>query len=1100
MPKSAKKSSTVQTSISRYFGGASSKSLPDKSTQPGMCSVMVPTGLQTGASRGKLKHSTDDDDLGSIRKRPKLYHLGQKEDISRPSVRETNVSRGSDSLSSTLERLKGFSRMAEPHSRTDRGPGGADRGPGDSGCVPGGVIQDNTKGRMIDEEGDEEEHITKEQEEEEDERKTDPSTDNKFAAPGGGRRDADIKSDGGVRGGVGGGAKQGYTPLEQQFVHIKQQHKDTLLAVECGYKYRFFGEDAEIAAKELNIFCHLDHNFMTCSIPAHRLAIHVRRLVSQGHKVGVVKQTETSAIKASGVNKNALFDRRLSGLYTRSTLVGEDVNPARCLGDKELGQEVMSDPTEGFLLCLTETWDKLKKQLTIGLVAVQPSTGDVLLDCFSDGTARSELEVRVLKVDPVEILVPIGLSDDTHRLLQTIAKASVLKDDRVRVEKRDSSQFEFSSAMNTITEFYCYKDNKGSQSLSSVAALEAPVICCLGPLIHYLREFNLEKVLLSDSSFRHLSCKADGMMLSASTLRNLEVLCNQTDGGVRGSLLWVLDHTHTPFGKRLMRKWVSQPLTQTKSISERLDAVSEILQSDCASLASVRALLTCLPDLERGVCSIYHKKCSTQEFYLICSSLSRVGTELQAVLPAIQSQLTSSLLQMLLMDTPDMLAPAHNFLKVLNEKAARAGDKRELFSDLTGFPVLQERHQQIQEVLTDILDHRREVRLTLKTPSLDYISVSGHEFLIELKNSMSSVVPSDWIKMNSTKAVSRYHSPFLVKRYRTLLQLRELLLLDCQTEWTNFLHQFGEYYHTMKKAISHLATVDCLFSLAEVAKQGNYCRPRLSEQQQIVVKEGRHPSIDLLLGELHQYVPNHTQLQGEGQRAMIVTGPNMGGKSSYIRQVALLSIMFQLGSYVPAAQAQLSILDGIYTRMRASDNIYKGRSTFMEELTEVSDIISRATEHSLVILDELGRGTSTHDGISIARATLEHLIRDTKCFTLFVTHYPPLCELENLYPQYVANYHMDFFINEYSGTSQDGEVKPEFITFLYQLTEGSAGQSYGLNVARLADIPEPVLQTAARKAHELENIVKTRRRTKKLLSVLSIRDRESLLDWMQSNP
>ncbi|XP_062307345.1 DNA mismatch repair protein Msh3 isoform X3 [Osmerus eperlanus] len=986
MPKSAKKSSTVQTSISRYFGGASSKSIPDKSTQPGMCSVMVPTGLQTGASRGKLKHSTDDDDLGSIRKRPKLYHLGQKEDISRPSVRETNVSRGSDSLSSTLERLKGFSRMAEPHSRTDRGPGGADRGPGDSGCVPGGVIQDNTKGRMIDE-GDEEEHITKEQEEEEDERKTDPSTDNKclslcqFAAPGGGRGDADIKSDGGVRGGVGGGSKQGYTPLEQQFVHIKQQHKDTLLAVECGYKYRFFGEDAEIAAKELNIFCHLDHNFMTCSIPAHRLAIHVRRLVSQGHKVGVVKQTETSAIKASGVNKNALFDRRLSGLYTRSTLVGEDVNPARCLGDKELGQEVMSDPTEGFLLCLTETWDKLKKQLTIGLVAVQPSTGDVLLDCFSDGTARSELEVRVLKVDPVEILVPIGLSDDTHRLLQTIAKASVLKDDRVRVEKRDTSQFEFSSAMNTITEFYCYKDNKGSQSLSSVAALEAPVICCLGPLIHYLREFNLEKVLLSDSSFRHLSCKADGMMLSASTLRNLEVLCNQTDGGVRGSLLWVLDHTHTSFGKRLMRKWVSQPLTQTKSISERLDAVSEILQSDCASLASVRALLTCLPDLERGVCSIYHKK-----------------------------------------------------------------------------------------------------------------------FLIELKNSMSSVVPSDWIKMNSTKAVSRYHTPFLVKRYRTLLQLRELLLLDCQTEWTNFLHQFGEYYHTMKKAISHLATVDCLFSLAEVAKQGNYCRPRLSEQQQIVVKEGRHPSIDLLLGELHQYVPNHTQLQGEGQRAMIVTGPNMGGKSSYIRQVALLSIMFQLGSYVPAAQAQLSILDGIYTRMRASDNIYKGRSTFMEELTEVSDIISRATEHSLVILDELGRGTSTHDGISIAHATLEHLIRDTKCFTLFVTHYPPLCELENLYPQYVANYHMDFFINEYSGTSQDGEVQPEFITFLYQLTEGSAGQSYGLNVARLADIPEPVLQTAARKAHELENIVKTRRRTKKLLSVLSIRDRESLLDWMQSNP
>uniref|UniRef100_A0A8C7F131 DNA mismatch repair protein MSH3 n=1 Tax=Oncorhynchus kisutch TaxID=8019 RepID=A0A8C7F131_ONCKI len=769
-------------------------------------------------------------------------------------------SRGAGSLSSsTLERLKGFVCPSEPQGRG-----------------PPGLIQ--------------------------------------FAKPGEGRRrrrGGVMKTPPGVGGEVSvtsapcGISKSGYTPLEQQYLQIKEQHKDALLAVECGYKYRFFGEDAEKAAKQLNIFCHLDHNFMTCSIPTHRLFVHVRRLVSQGYKVGVVKQTETSAIKASGANKNTLFTRQLSALYTKSTLVGEDVNPVHSLVDVEEGEcdDVVTDPPESYLLCLSETWDKPRKQLTIGLVAVQPSTGDVLLDCFVDGSTRCELEGRVLKVNPVEILVPSDLSDSSHRLLQSIVTASVQAGDGVRIEKRESAQFDFASAMNTVTEFYCHTQDSGSRPLSGIASLESPVVCCLGPLIHYLTEFNLQRVLLS---FRHLSCESDGMVLSAPTLRNLEILTNQTDGGTKGSLLWVLDHTHTSFGRRLMRKWVSQPLKDAQSICERQGAVCEILESDSVTLPSVRALLFRLPDLERGVCSIYHKKCSTQEFYLISSSLSRLGVELQALLPSIQSQLSSSLLRGLLLDTPELLAPAHNFLKVLNEKAAKSGDKRELFCDLSGFPVLQERRVEIQSVLTEIQDHRREVRYTLRTPTLDYVRVSGQEFLIEVKNSMVSVVPSDWVKISSTKAVSRYQSPYLIGRCRSLSQLREQLLIDSQKEWTNFLQYFGEYYHTMKKAVGNLATVDCLFSLAEVAKQRNYCRPVLCEgDRQIVIRDGRHPVIDLLMGEHTQYVPNNTELQGDGRRTLIITGPNMGGKSSYIRQVALVSIMAQVGSYVPATEARV---------------------------------------------------------------------------------------------------------------------------------------------------------------------------------------------------
>ncbi|KAK7934460.1 hypothetical protein WMY93_005356 [Mugilogobius chulae] len=898
-----------------------------------------------------------------------------------------------------------------------------------------------------------------------------------------------------------GRSKSVYTPLEQQVIDLKQRHQDVLLAIECGYKYRFFGEDAEIASKILSISCYSDHNFMTCCIPTHRLFVHVRRLVAHGFKVGVVKQTETTAIKASGANKNALFTRELTALYTKSTLIGEDVNPVCKFEDTPQGccDGPDMDPPHSFLLCISENWNKQHKQLTIGLVAVQASTGDVFLDCFPDSASRSELEARVLKINPVEILVPSDLSELTLKLLHSITTASPHADDRARIETRNSAHFEFAPAMDTVTKFYTSSKDKDSHSLSSVASLESPVICCLGPLIQYLQEFNLERVLRSECNFQRLLSGSEIMTLGAATLKNLEILRNQTDGLVKGSLLWVLDHTRTAFGRRLMRKWVSQPLMDSQSISDRLDAVQEVLESDSVTLTSLKSLLWHLPDVERGICSIYHRKCSTQEFYLVTSALSMLGLKLQALLPAIQSELTSPLLRSLLLNTPDLLAPAHSVVKVLNENAAKLGNKTDLFSDLSHFPVLQERKDEIQAVLSEMQTHIYDVRMMLKDPSLSYKTVSGQEFLIEVKNSKVSTVPPDWTIVSSTKTMARYHSPFLVEHYKKLQQLREQLQLDCQREWIRFLDEFGEHYHTIKRAISHLATMDCLFSLAEVAKQDDYCRPSVrSDELQILIQNGRHPIIDLLMGEQSQYVSNDTQLQSGGRRAMIITGPNMGGKSSYIRQVALICIMAQMGSYVPATEARLCLLDGIYTRMGASDDIYSGRSTFMHELTEASDIIFRATERSLVILDELGRGTSTHDGMAIAYATLEYFITQVKSFTLFVTHYLLLSELEQLYPQHVFNCHMAFLLNEPDVT--DDHVRPEFITFLYQLTEGAAERSYGLNVARLADIPDDILQRAAFKAQELEDLVNDKRMHKKLLTdVWKISDKNTLIEWHMLN-
>ncbi|XP_057596264.1 DNA mismatch repair protein Msh3 isoform X1 [Hippopotamus amphibius kiboko] len=894
-----------------------------------------------------------------------------------------------------------------------------------------------------------------------------------------------------------------YTPLELQYLEMKKQQKDAVLCVECGYKYRFFGEDAEIAARELNIYCHLDHNFMTASIPAHRLFVHVRRLVAKGYKVGVVKQTETAALKAIGDNKSSLFSRKLTALYTKSTLIGEDVNPLVKLDDAVNVDEIMTDTSTSYLLCICENKenvkDKKKGNVFIGLVGVQPATGEVVFDSFQDSASRSELETRILCLQPVELLLPSDLSDQTETLICRATAVSV-RDDRIRVERMDNMYFEYSHAFQEITEFYAKDvvDIKDSQSFSGIINLEKPVICSLAAIIRYLKEFNLEKVLSKPKTFKHLSSEMKFMTINGTTLKNLEILQNQTDMKTKGSLFWVLDHTKTSFGKRKLKKWVTQPLLKLREINARLDAVSEVLHSESSVFGQIENHLRKLPDIERGLSSIYHKKCSTQEFFLIVKTLCHLKSEFQALIPAVNSHVHSELLRTFILEIPELLSPVEHYLKILNEQAAKIGDKTELFKDLSDFPVIKKRKDEIQEVTDKIQTHLQEIRKILKNPSAQYVTVSGQEFLIEVKNSAVSCIPTDWVMIGSTKAVSRFHSPFIVENYRHLNQLREQLVLDCSAEWLDFLENFSAHYHCLCKAVHHLATVDCIFSLAKVAKQGDYCRPTLQEERKIIIKNGRHPVIDVLLGEQDQYVPNSTNLSGDSERVMIITGPNMGGKSSYIKQVALITVMAQIGSYVPAEEATIGIVDGIFTRMGAADNIYKGRSTFMEELTDTAEIIRKATSQSLVILDELGRGTSTHDGIAIAYATLEHFIRDVKSLTLFVTHYPPVCELEKSYSQQVGNYHMGFLVNEDESRQDPGEEDqvPDFVTFLYQITRGVAARSYGLNVAKLADVPGEILKKAASKSKELEGLVNVKRERLKCFAKLwMINDAKDLQKW-----
>ena len=322
---------------------------------------------------------------------------------------------------------------------------------------------------------------------------------------------------------------------------------------------------------------------------------------------------------------------------------------------------------------------------------------------------------------------------------------------------------------------------------------------------------------------------------------------------------------------------------------------------------------------------------------------------------------------------------------------------------------------------------------------------------------------ASWVKISGTKKVARFHTPEVVKLIKERDQHREALAAACDDAFRDLLSDIGAKYQIFRDFVNALATLDCLLSLAKVAARPDYTKPVFTDGTRLTVKKSRHPMLEQL--SLDTYVPNDIELSSHGTRGMLLTGPNMGGKSSYVRQVALISIMAQIGSYVPAESAELGIVDAVYTRMGAFDNMMAGESTFMVELSETADILKQASPRSLIILDELGRGTSTHDGVAIAHAVLDYIVRDKKSLLLFITHYQSLSTVANGFESGVLrNMHMKF--TESGGNDQD-------VTFLYELGEGMAHRSYGLNVARLANVPESVIDVAGVKSKELEVTVQS---------------------------
>lgn len=818
--------------------------------------------------------------------------------------------------------------------------------------------------------------------------------------------------------------------------------------------------------------------------------MHAKRLVAAGHKVGVVRQVETAALKKAGDNRNAPFVRKLTNVYTKGTYIDE-------IG--ELDKDTAGAPPGGYLLCITESKAKgwgTDEKVDVGILAVQPATGDIIYDNFEDGFMRREIETRLLHISPCEFLIVGDLTKATDKLLQHLSgTSSNVFGDRTRVERVERSKTFSAEAYSHVTQFYAGKlkdqsDDRAAALLEKILKLPEPVTVCLSAMITHLTEYGLEHIFDLTKYFTSFTTRSH-MLINGTTLESLEVYRNSTDHTEKGSLLWAIDKTRTRFGQRLLRKWIGRPLLDKEQLEQRVAAVEELVEN--RSMWQVDTLegllLNIKTDLERSLIRIYYGKCSRPELLSVLQSLQKISLGYARVKTPADTGLKSTLLSNAICAIPQIGQIVVTFLDKINPEAAKRDDKYEFFRELEETDDITNHKLGIAAVEQELDAHRQEAATKLgKKGTVTYVTVAAIEFLIEVPNIDLKKVPASWMKISGTKKVSRFHTPEVVRLISERDQHKESLAAACDAAFRALLSDLAAQYQPLRDAVSAIATLDCLVSLSKVAALPGYTKPTFlpsSTPPTLAITAGRHPIAEHTLPA--GYIPFTTTLSAPAPLAHLITGPNMGGKSSFVRAVALLTLLAQIGSYVPADDMRLTLADAIHTRMGARDNLFAGESTFMVEVSETAAILRAATPRSLVVLDELGRGTSTHDGAAIAAAVLAHVVQETKCLTLFITHYQQLAKLATgLGEGLVRNVHMRFTAtkrgesttNNTSDNEDDDhgdDVGDEEITFLYEVAEGVAHRSYGLNVARLARIPRNVLEVAARKSRELEEEIRMRR-------------------------
>ncbi|XP_057381287.1 DNA mismatch repair protein Msh3-like isoform X2 [Daphnia carinata] len=850
------------------------------------------------------------------------------------------------------------------------------------------------------------------------------------------------------------------TPLEQQIVALKQEHPELLLVVECGYKYQMFGEDAAMAGTILNMVAYKKNNFLSCSFPLHRLYVHVKKLVAHGCKVGIVRQKETAALKAIGDSKHAPFTRKLDMIYTKATFISDD--------DCEGVVDTLNVNIPLCMVFLAEAYGKIDGTVAqMGILAFFTQDSTVVYDHYQDDCVRSGLESTLTHLQPSEIVLPDrGVSDQTLNLIRQFSAHKLSCGDCIRTEF--TARVDWTCASELLLKVYC----NDAEMMDKLKELPPVIVCCLAMAYKHLKEFKLEQLITAIKNVRpYEAFRNDVLQMDGNCVRNLNLVPLTNEAGPRllGSVFHVINRTRTKFGARLLRSWLLRPLVKRASIESRLEAVEWLVtHCDDPEIAPFKKLLKTLPDLEKQLSAVLHTRSKPEEFFALCKSWEQIKimcTQLQFH----YQEISPSLVKLLLETAITSLATVHHYTEQLNETAVTSKEKTRLFHRTDDYPQVAVLMEKIDQTESQLHALKPSICKTIGLLAMNYVAVSGDEYLIEVKNSLIRAVPATWIKISATKQCCRFRSPEVQQLFGELCCLRELLKIAADEAWLRFQRQVANTSHTIfKKANTAIATVDCLIALAEVAKSENYTRPTFVEEAGVLdISEGRHAILGRFMQQTSssaEYVANDTKLHSEGVRCMIITGPNMGGKSCLLLQVGIIVVLAQVGSFVPATQATLSIFKSIFIRMGLHDEIYAGRSTFFMEMMETSAILHSCTPRSLVIIDELGRGTGTHDGSAIAFATLKYLVEEVKCLTLFVTHYPAVVQLQKDIPTNVANYHMGYLLEDAVAGNEKDDGDGEELVFLYTLTLGTCPKSFGLNVARLAGLQSSITARAKLKS------------------------------------
>ncbi len=803
----------------------------------------------------------------------------------------------------------------------------------------------------------------------------------------------------------------GLSPMMQQYLQIKQQNPDCILFFRLGDFYEMFFEDAELVSKELEIVltgrdCGLEERAPMCGVPYHSSENYIARLIEKGYKVAICEQTEDPS-KAKGLVKREIVRIVTPGTVTEDSMLKEGVS--------------------NYLASLF----RLRNDCAITFV--DTSTGQVHIALINKDRLNESVVCELGRYMPSEVIMNQAAADD-------LVVSFIQKRLGCCYGVMDQDAFDSQEYTRLVTNHFEVKKPEDLNLPSDSAALYS-----LAAALDYL--FDTQKTSLENINEIHIYSDEEFMKIDLNARRNLELFENSRSGNKRGSLMGVLDVTKTPMGHRLLTEWLKRPLIQPVDINRRLNSVEE-LYSDGAFCKELSRLLRGIYDMERLITRIVYKSASPRDM-LHLSHAVKCLPPLRAHIAQCNSELLKDVYQdidelddivTLVEAAIDPDAPA----KLKDGNVIREGYSSELDQlrcDAAGGVGLIEQMEANERETTGI-----------KNLKIKHNKVFG--YYIEITNSFKELTPSHYIRKQTTVNSERYITEELKQLEDRVFGASERSVALEHELFQQVRKQLGDKIHRVQRTAAAVATLDVLNSLAMVALDRNYTCPSVASDGRLIIKDGRHPVVETV-SDL-PFVPNDCMLDTTDHRCAIITGPNMAGKSTYMRQIALIAIMTQIGSFVPASSAHVGIVDAVYTRIGASDDLFMGQSTFMVEMSEVADILKNATKNSLLILDEIGRGTSTYDGMAIARAVLEYIASDKLgAKALFATHYHELTELSDQLKG-VNNYNI--------AVKKRGDT----ITFLRRIVAGGADRSYGIEVAALAGVSKTVVNRAKEILAQLE--------------------------------